>query len=110
MKEWALSGQMNITESRKAIKEIQRIDDALRSGSDDEKHVLMHRFHNEYLDKGIEKLEEKYEYFQFNLIRDYLKYMERTFIARVNSFYKAYYEDQIELATLQEEIDNESQN
>ena len=46
MKEWALRGPMNGPESRAAIKEIQRIDDALKSGNADEKSGLMHRFHN----------------------------------------------------------------
>ena len=59
MKEWALNGLMNASESRKAVSEIQRIDDVLKSGSDDEKYVLMHRFHNEYLDKGIVALQER---------------------------------------------------
>ena len=50
---------MNVTESREAIEEIQRIDDILKSGSDDEKYVLMHKFHNDYLDKGIVALQER---------------------------------------------------
>ena len=71
MKEWALRGPMNGPESRAAIQEIQRIDDALKLGNDDEKSVLMHRFHNEFLDKGIEGVQERQDRFQHILIQEY---------------------------------------